>query len=248
MVSFKTHRMSDTLFAALGQVQRNGVKLIAASGRPVSYIDNVRDFPFDALIGCNGAMTYMGNRLVFSHPIDKEDALAIARISTQNNIPSYTFGKDASIEGINCMNERSSKIRDYLQLRVPATCDIVRLCEENDIYECTTYVTKEEEERYFHPVLKNVAYIRWHPMFTDIDTGEMDKGKALAEVLDYWGFDLGQSVAFGDGDNDIPMIQAAGIGYAMGGASQAVIDVADRTTLSVEEDGVVIALKELGLL
>ena len=57
-----------------------------------------------------------------------------------------------------------------------------------------------------------------------------------------------ETIAFGDGENDIPMLEIAGIGVAMGNAKQLVKDSADYVTLSVHEDGVSAALRHFGLL
>ena len=53
---------------------------------------------------------------------------------------------------------------------------------------------------------------------------------------------------FGDGGNDISMICAAGMGIAMGGASEAVKSVADYITEAVDENGVRNALVRFGIL
>ena len=55
-------------------------------------------------------------------------------------------------------------------------------------------------------------------------------------------------MAFGDGGNDISMLQHAGIGVAMGNAGDEVKKVADYVTSSVDEDGVINALRHFGVL
>ena len=56
------------------------------------------------------------------------------------------------------------------------------------------------------------------------------------------------TIAFGDGGNDISMIRAAGMGIAMGGASEAVKSVADYITETVDEYGIRNALVRFGIL
>ena len=46
----------------------------------------------------------------------------------------------------------------------------------------------------------------------------------------------------GDNDNDIPMLEAAGFGVAMGNASAGVRAVADWVAPPVDEDGAAVAL------
>jgi Cof subfamily protein (haloacid dehalogenase superfamily) len=53
-------------------------------------------------------------------------------------------------------------------------------------------------------------------------------------------------IAFGDGENDLPMIEAAGVGVAMGNGMDAVKSVAQLVTQTHDEDGIAHALLRLG--
>ena len=55
-------------------------------------------------------------------------------------------------------------------------------------------------------------------------------------------------MAFGDGGNDIPIIEYAGIGVAMGNATPDVKAAADYVTGSVDEDGIISALRHFGVI
>ena len=55
-------------------------------------------------------------------------------------------------------------------------------------------------------------------------------------------------MAFGDGGNDISMLQHAGLGVAMGNAKEEVKQKADYVTTSVDEDGIANALKHFGII
>lgn len=52
-------------------------------------------------------------------------------------------------------------------------------------------------------------------------------------------------MAFGDGQNDIPMLRLAGVGVAMANATDEVKSAADMVTLSNNEDGIAAALEDL---
>ena len=64
------------------------------------------------------------------------------------------------------------------------------------------------------------------------------KGNAVNAVLKYYGFSKEEAIGFGDGQNDIEMLEAVGTGVAMGNAKYEVKERADVVCKSVEEDGV----------
>ena len=57
-----------------------------------------------------------------------------------------------------------------------------------------------------------------------------------------------ETIAFGDADNDLEMLQLAGIGVAMGNALPQVRACADMVTDTVENDGIAHALQKLKLI
>jgi Cof subfamily protein (haloacid dehalogenase superfamily) len=71
------------------------------------------------------------------------------------------------------------------------------------------------------------------------------KASGLARVCDRLGIDAKDVVAVGDQWNDIPMLEWAGTGVAMGDAPPHVLEVADRVVPSAHDDGVAVLLDEL---
>ncbi len=69
------------------------------------------------------------------------------------------------------------------------------------------------------------------------------KGAALKMLLKDLKIPAEQVVAIGDGENDIEMIQIAGVGVAVGNAHQKLKDVADHVVASNDEDGVAEAVE-----
>ncbi len=71
--------------------------------------------------------------------------------------------------------------------------------------------------------------------------------EGAAKILESLGIKREECMAFGDGGNDIPIIEYAGVGVAMGNATTDVKAAADYVTLSVDEDGIPAALCHFGL-
>lgn len=84
---------------------------------------------------------------------------------------------------------------------------------------------------------------RWHPAFTDITSSDADKSNGLARMAEFLGLDISETMAFGDGGNDISIIRKAGVGIAMGNAGDNVKAAADYITTSVDDDGIRNALR-----
>lgn len=75
----------------------------------------------------------------------------------------------------------------------------------------------------------------------------VNKADGVQEVCKILGIDMSQVIAMGDSMNDVSMIRAAGLGVAMGNAQEEVKRIADRVTLSNEQDGVASIIREAAL-
>ncbi len=90
--------------------------------------------------------------------------------------------------------------------------------------------------------------VRSSKTLCEIMTREADKGRAVALLCDRYDVDPAQAIAFGDGPNDVDMLQAAGVSCAMANAEPSVREVATRTLpWTNEECGVARELERLFL-
>lgn len=88
---------------------------------------------------------------------------------------------------------------------------------------------------------------RSHPRLVEGMALGVNKGQALRQLCTLLQIDLDRVLAIGDNDNDIPLIQAAGYGVAMGNASPGLKAVADWVAPTIAEDGAAVALEQLVL-
>ena len=80
------------------------------------------------------------------------------------------------------------------------------------------------------------------PFYYEFTPLGVDKTRALRETFRVLGIDRSEVIAFGDAQNDLTMLQWAGIGVAMGNAVDEVKAAADEVTLSNNEDGIAASL------
>ena len=78
----------------------------------------------------------------------------------------------------------------------------------------------------------------------EINAAGADKGRALLRLAETLGIRREETMAFGDGENDISMIRLAGIGVAMENAEESVKAAADYITVTNNEAGVAAALRK----
>ena len=77
----------------------------------------------------------------------------------------------------------------------------------------------------------------------EINSREAHKGNALLELCRCLQIDPSQTMAFGDGLNDLTMLQTAAVGVAMGNAEPAVKELANYITDTNDNDGVAKAVR-----
>ncbi len=83
------------------------------------------------------------------------------------------------------------------------------------------------------------------PTNIEINDERANKGDALLALAAHLGIPREQTMAFGDGSNDIPMLKAAGIGVCMANGCEESLAAADRVTVTNDEFGVARVIDEI---
>lgn len=82
----------------------------------------------------------------------------------------------------------------------------------------------------------------------EVTSYHINKATGMDAVVKYFHADIKDTIAIGDGFNDLPMFKKAHLSIAMGNAPQEIKDKADRITTSLDEDGIYRAFKDLNLI
>ena len=114
------------------------------------------------------------------------------------------------------------------------------------VYQLNAYLAEGEEM--IDRAAPGVKCVRWHPDYVDVIPADGGKDVGVAAILSNWGIAPEHAVAFGDGQNDVDMLAACGIGVAMGNAADTVKAGADFVAPDCDDDGVWRACIELGLI
>lgn len=115
------------------------------------------------------------------------------------------------------------------------------------LYQLVAYGTPEETDALMER-LPGCKAMRWHPLSVDIIPEQGGKMLGIQKMLEHIHCAPEEIIAFGDGENDTDMLKYAGIGVAMGNADDFVKEHADFVTKDIDDDGILYALQELGIL
>ena len=248
LVSFTTHKIPQSTVEALEVARQKGVKIYISTGRPLMLINNLGQIEhlIDGYITTNGARCFVGDTVVCQHSISRADVDKVIQASERDAYPVIVVGETHL-----AVHHPTDLVWDIFVKGLGVTCldfrtDIKDL-EGEKILQLTPFCTVQQE-RELMPTLENCTSGRWHPAFTDITAGNADKGKGLHAMADFLGLDISQTMAFGDGGNDISILKESGIGVAMGNAGEEVKVIADYVTSHVDEDGVKNALLHFGVI
>ena len=112
-------------------------------------------------------------------------------------------------------------------------------------------LTRDEFEAWLAPVHLRVTASSLEP--GDTGAGEItrigvDKGTAIDELIAAVGADRSDTIAFGDGPNDLEMLDTAGTSVVMGNGVPAAKARADLVTDDIDDDGIAKAMVRLGLI
>lgn len=241
LLSFKTHEVPESTQKAISLLREKGIKIIVSTGRSINSIDHIKYLDFDGYITFNGGycMTTEGD-ILFKQAIDPKDIRAI-----------LTYAKSQTLS-FSLMSEREITIHDvtpeiagmyaHLNLPVPPLVEIDKV-DTSGILQTNIFIGPQQEAEFMQNVMPNSVASRWTPLFADVNPKGQSKQIGIDIFCKYFGLDVNETMAFGDGGNDITMLKHVGIGVAMGNANPEVKDIADYVTDDVDENGIWNALR-----
>lgn len=252
-------RLSKRNMEAITRCIDQGIWIVPTTGRPTDGIapQILGLCGVDYAITTNGAVVAdLKNRRILKYcTIPNETALNILRRLEHYHVmfDPYINGRGISQpEFMDHLDEYG--VRAEIKDLVRATRDVV----PNIISYVKQYGKGIEKINVFTPDLRDKETIRGElaqipglvvsssmPGNIEINAEGATKGEALLWLADYLGVARDATMAFGDGENDISMLKAAGRGIAMANGVEAAFAAADEKTLTNDEDGVAVAIERI---
>lgn len=244
LFSHSSKSVSEASKQAVRELQSKGIKVIAATGRHMNELKRLPldDICFDAYCVLNGQICLDENeKIIYDRPIGEDDLNEMISIFNAKETPIIIVEKDRMY--INFVNDRVRSLQEAIATPVPP----IEEYKGDKVYMFVAYMAKEESKEMLRG-LKDCKLTFWNECAFDILSKNGGKSKGIEKLLEYYGINRNEIIAFGDGENDIDMLKYAEIGVAMGNAADVVKENADYVTDSVDEDGIYNALKYFKLI
>jgi len=244
--------ISEENIKVINECNKLGVKFIIASGRSFigskKIFDELRlDNNNTCLVIFNGAQIYdlSNNKLIHQELMDGTDIKKFYYEKKPNHYFQYYD------ENQNFYVNKKNDASDFCAFHNGVEPIYVEMENVSDNTKCIKAQIVDPNRNLEDELkrLKDKYFLEYEislsdPRLLEIQRNTVSKGLALEVVASYYNIPIEETIAFGDGGNDIPMIKKAGLGIAMENATNDVKEVSQFVTLSNKESGVAYALKK----
>jgi len=250
LVPYGLGHIPEEVCRAIAEVRKKGIKVFISTGRHIEWVDNVDDAEFDGYVTANGSICLLADKKtrIHLHCIDPSDIKRLAEFCKTSDMSIAVIPANGGLF-LTSTNELVDKACEGLKIPdIPI--NTVESALDKDIVQLMSFASPEDRIKsgLLTDILTHCQATSWNPLFCDIVSKGSDKGIGIRKMADYFNIPIEDTVAFGDGTNDIEMLSTAGIGIAMGNAPDEVKSAADYVTDHIDSHGVINAFRHLGIL
>lgn len=230
---------------AIAKLKEAGHYVAIATGRAPFMFPKLREkLGISTYISFNGQYVVLDNKPIFTNPLDKKELVRLTEQAVIHDHPVVFMDQNDMKANIPYHSRIESSIGS-LKFDHPAY-DPAYL-ENREIYQSLLFCIAEEQSPYEQEFTK-FDFIRWHEFSTDVLPTGGSKANGIEAVVNKLAMKKEDVYVFGDGPNDLEMLQYTPNSVAMGNALPEVKEVASFVTKDVGDDGILHGLKYMGLL
>ena len=245
LYSHTTSSFPKSSIKALKKLHENGILTFLCSGRAkveLNYFD-MSEIVLDGYILSNGQVAISNKEgILYEKMIEGKLKDVLVRAFNDKLYPIYFCTPDDMI--LNYCNDTVRHVQGAISSGIPD----VKAYKGEKIYMASAFFDKKEELEEIMSLKDEAEITVWHEGALDIVPKGMSKVTGIKAVCDHYGIPVEETMCFGDGDNDIKMLDYCGISIAMGNAPDFVKEHADYVCEHIDDDGLYKALKHFKLI
>ncbi|AAK80378.1 hypothetical protein BJV85_001461 [Clostridium acetobutylicum] len=233
---------------ALKKLKEKGHNLFICSGRPIRFAIQEFQEMVDGYICCNGTYIVYNGKCIYNKLIDKDTLKYLIKEFCKLGI-SASFSGAYNGYSYNMSSEKIHQMNRFYKTENPYILDNWNI-EEIEANNVDVFFKNNEHMEKCIKYLEHKLIFNTHKPYlsADVSFKNWDKSKGIEYLVKYMKRDMKDTMAFGDGKNDITMLKTVNIGIAMGNAVDEVKNKADMVTDSAADDGIYNALNKLHLI
>lgn len=243
LTSSITGEIPQSAIEAICYVQQQGIDIVAATGRPYSMCHDLEELGFKTLITANGAYVRHNGSVVYGASVETAFQQQMLEMDNQQQHAMTFYCEDFYFNGIITDQLKTALHEAFMLEEVPKY-----LPNPAHRTHLMCLITMGKQLLPYEHAFPHITFQRWHPTIVNVLTEPVSKSRAIQEVLKIFQYDATEAMAFGDGYNDIDMLEYVGFGVAMNNAPDAVKAHAQYVTASAHDDGIMKALQQLGII
>ena len=231
----------------LNQLKEAGHDVFLATGRCKCFIlDGVMKYPFNGYVTCNGAYVEYNNEAIYKKIVPIEAIKATRKLCIERHLAYFFEGNDF-IYVLDKNDPKHKRFQTEWGMKGETIVDKYNI-DEIETYIGMIVVNSKDDIKPMVEQLSPYFHIQRHQSGFSFDLtlkGE-SKAKGIKKLVEKMNYDMKDTIAFGDGRNDIEMIEEVGLGIAMGNAAIETKSIADYVTDCVDQQGIKKALEHFG--
>lgn len=237
--------MSDDTKNTIKQLQANGHILAIATGRaPFMFTKVLEETGIENFVFFNGQFAKINGEVVFENPLDLASLKQIEIDARNNNHPLVFLNEHEMVSNIE-YHEHIKESMASLKFDHPRFEQDFYI--DKPIYQTLIFNTVDEDALYDGKYDK-FRFIRWHEFSRDVVPFDGSKLVGIQKVCEALNIPIEDTIAIGDGVNDLEMIEGAGLGIVMGNGVEELKAIADYVTEDVHDEGLTKAFRHFGLI
>lgn len=243
LTSSITGEVPQSAINALHALKQQGITIVAATGRPYSMCLNLIQLGFDTLITANGAYVRHHDDILYGANVDADFQQSILTLSKQHGQAMTFYCENFFYNGVITTELKTALHEAFMLDELPPV-----LPHNTYPTNLMCLIATDDQLAPYKAAFPHVTFQRWHDTIVNVLTAPVSKSRAIQEVLAFYDHTPEEAMAFGDGYNDMDMLEYVGYGIAMGNAPDVVKEKAQYITESAHDGGITKALEQLHIL